>query len=141
MVYNLPQFDRFQVSKQQVDFVTTLLTKTQNDVLIAYFQDVRIIDESRIQNLGKELSDLINETSSKRILLNFLNVSFMSSAMIGKLILFEKNCKNADIALRLCNINDNVEQVFKLMRLDKVFKIDQDEETALKNFDKKGWFG
>ena len=121
--------------------MSTLLTKKQDDILIAYFQDVRIIDEPRIQSLGKELSDLINETTNNRIVLNFQNVSFMSSAMIGKLILFGKNCKNAGVELRFCNINENVEQVFQLMNLQKVFNISKDEDAAIKSFDKKGWFG
>ena len=65
----------------------------------------------------------------------------MSSAMIGKLVEFDKKCKAAKVQLRLCNINENVEEVFNLMRLNKVFTIDKDEEEALKNFSKKSWFG
>ncbi len=121
--------------------MSTLLTKKLDDILIAYFQDVRIIDEPRIQSLGQELSDLISESNNSKILLNFRNVSFMSSAMIGKLILFGKNCKNANVDLRFCNINDNVEQVFQLMKLDRVFTICKSEDDAVESFNKKGWFG
>ena len=121
--------------------MATLLTRKEKDVLIVYFQDVRIIDETRIQELGKELNELLAKTENRRIVLNFQNVSFMSSAMIGKLIQFGKNCSAAGVKLRLCNINENVEQVFKLMKLEKVFTIDVDEEKALEGFGKKGWFG
>ena len=121
--------------------MSTLLTRTESDILVIYFQDVRIIDERRIQSLGQELGELLNATENKRVILNFQNVSFMSSAMIGKLVEFEKKCKAAEIALRLCNINENVEEVFNLMQLNKVFSIEKDEETALKNFSKKSWFG
>jgi anti-sigma B factor antagonist len=114
-----------------------MLTRADGDVLLAYFQDVRIIDESRINSLGQELSELINDSDNNKIVLNFKNVSFMSSAMIGKLVLFGKKCKTAKVALRLCNINDNVDEVFKLMRLNKVFAIDKDEETSLKKIKKK----
>ena len=121
--------------------MATLITRAAGDVLVAYFQDVRIIDESRISNLGQELTELVNDTDNKKVILNFQNVSFMSSAMIGKLVLVGKKCKTADVGLRLCNINDNVEEVFSLMKLGKVFKIDKDEETSIAKFDKKGWFG
>lgn len=117
--------------------MATMLTRADGDVLLAYFQDVRIIDESRINSLGQELSELINDSENNKIILNFQNVSFMSSAMIGKLVLFGKKCKTAKVALRLCNINDNVDEVFKLMRLNKVFAIDKDEETSLKKIKKK----
>jgi len=111
--------------------VATLLTRQAEDVLIAYFQDVRIIDESRITNLGQELTELVNNPTNQKIVLNFEKVSFMSSAMIGKLVLFGKKCDSAKVSLRLCNINDNVDEVFKLMKLGKVFALDNDEETAL----------
>lgn len=121
--------------------MTTLLTRSEGDVLIAYFQDVRIIDESRISSLGQELTELVTNTDNKKIVLNFQNVSFMSSAMIGKLVLFGKKCKTNDVELRLCNINENVDEVFKLMKLGKVFKIDKDEQASIAKFSKKGWFG
>jgi len=121
--------------------MSTLLKRSNGDVVIVYFQDVRIIDETRISSLGQELSEMAASSANQKIVLNFQNVSFMSSAMIGKLVLFDKKCKASNIELRMCNINDNVEEVFSLMKLGKVFKIDKDEETAVKNFSKKGWFG
>ena len=115
----------------------TLINRFEGDnVLIVYFQDVRIIDDSRISSLGQELGELINNTSNSRIILNFQNVGFMSSAMIGKLVLFGKKCKDAKVKLRLCTIGDNVEEVFKLMRLNKVFDIDKNEETSIKKIKK-----
>ncbi|MCP4097902.1 MAG: STAS domain-containing protein [Mariniblastus sp.] len=115
----------------------TLINRFEGDnVLIVYFQDVRIIDDSRISSLGQELGELINNTSNSRIILNFQNVGFMSSAMIGKLVLFGKKCKEAKVKLRLCTIGDNVEEVFKLMRLNKVFDIDKNEETSIKKIKK-----
>ncbi|MDE0936847.1 MAG: STAS domain-containing protein [Mariniblastus sp.] len=115
----------------------TLINRFEGDnVLIVYFQDVRIIDDSRISSLGQELGELINNTSNSRIILNFQNVGFMSSAMIGKLVLFGKKCKEAKVKLRLCTIGDNVDEVFKLMRLNKVFDIDKNEETSIKKIKK-----
>ena len=121
--------------------MATLLTRKNEGVLCAYFQDVRIIDESRITSLGLEMTELINNPDNQKIILNFQQVSFMSSAMIGKLVLFGKKCKAAKVNLRMCNINDNVEEVFNLMKLNKVFAIDKDEATSLKKINKKGLFG
>ncbi len=121
--------------------MATLLIRSEDDITLAYFQDVRIIDESRISSLGQELTELINNAENNQIILNFQNVSFMSSAMIGKLVLFGKKCKAAKVALRMCNINENVEEVFSLMKLGKVFDIDKDEETSKKKIGKKSWFG
>ena len=120
--------------------MATLLTRSEGDVLVAYIQDVRIIDESRIESLGQELVSLVTEKANDRIILNFQNVGFMSSAMIGKLISFGKKCRENKVELRITNITKNVEEVFRLMRLEKVFNIDPDEEAALEHLNKKGWF-
>jgi anti-sigma B factor antagonist len=120
--------------------VAAIITDEQDGVLIARFQGGRIIDESHIESLGKELGELINQ-GNKKIVLNFMNVNFMSSAMIGKLIQFGKKCSNGGIALCLCDINENIDEVFKLMKLESMFKMAKDEEAAIKSFSKKGWFG
>ena len=108
--------------------------------MVVYFQEVSIIDEARIAGLGEELLELV-KSENEKIVVNFENVSFMSSAMIGKLIHFSTRCNDEKVKLRLCNINDNVMQVFTLMNLQKVFKIEKDESDAVAGLKKTGWFG
>jgi anti-sigma B factor antagonist len=121
--------------------VTTLNTKREGSILIVNFQDVSLIDESRIESVGKELLDLTSDGVNEKIALNFQSVGFMSSAMISKVIDFGNACKREKIKLRLCCINDNVRKVFDLMRLEKVFDIDEDEETSMAKLANRGWFG
>lgn len=115
--------------------MATVLTRRDGDILVVYFQDVSIIDEARIAGLGEELLELV-KSENEKIIVNFENVSFMSSAMIGKLIHFSTRCKEEKLELRLCNINDNVMTVFTLMNLEKVFKIDKDESDAVASLKK-----
>lgn len=119
--------------------MASLITEEQDGVLIARFQGGRIIDEAQIETLGKELHELLTE-ENKKIILNFENLNFMSSAMIGKLIQFGKKCKNSGVDLRLCEINENIDEVFQLMKLGTIFKIEKDEEAARKKLNQKGWF-
>ena len=120
--------------------MTTLITRTHEDVLIAYFQDARIIDAKRIQGLGEELAELVANPRYEKIILNFQNVSFMSSAMISKLIHFGKRCKASDTRLCFCDINENIEQIFEVMQLGKVFAVSQSEDKAIEEIGKTGWF-
>ena len=62
------------------------------------------------------------------MLLNFQGVQFMSSAMIGMLVLLNKKAKSAGIALCFCCISPNVLEVFKISRLDKIFRILDDDD-------------
>lgn len=120
--------------------MSILLTRNEDDILLVYFQETGIIDESKIQSLGQDLLNLLSNDTHNKILLNLENVSLMSSAMIGKLILFGKKCQAAKVALRICSINENIQEVFDLMKLEKIFKVDEDETQAMAAFQKKGWF-
>lgn len=119
--------------------MASLNVRHVDEITLASFEDGRIIEDSSINSLGKELSGLLGNKANSRIILNFSNVMFMSSAMVGKLILFGKQCKAADVPLRMCNINDSVGEVFKLMQLGKIFKIDKDVATSKKKIMKKSW--
>ena len=120
-----------------------LRSEEKDEVKVVYFNDAKILDEARIQQIGQELMGCVATAGQKKkMVLNFQGVSFMSSAMIGKLVLLNKKCKTSNIDLKLCEITPNVAEVFKIMRLNKVFDIYKDEEKAIKAFDKKGgWFG
>ena len=119
----------------------SIKTREEGDVLVAYFTDAKILDEAKIQQIGSELNALVGTTPNGRLLLNFRNVAFMSSAMIGKIILLNNKCKQASVDLRLCDIADSVLEVFKLMRLNRVLNIQKSEEKAIESYDKKGLFG
>ena len=118
-----------------------LRTQETGGVLVVSFNDSKILDELKIQEIGKELLEAANAATGRRLLVNFGGVTFMSSGMIGKLVLLNKKCKTADIALKLCDISGGVSEVFKIMKLNKVFDIYKTEEKAMKSFEGKGWFG
>jgi len=121
--------------------MASLRTQETDGVLIVSFTDTKILDEAKIQSIGTELMNAATAANAeKRLLINFHGVGFMSSAMIGKLVLLNKKCKTDGITLKLSDISNEVSEVFKIMKLNKVFDIYKSEEKALKSFDKKGWF-
>lgn len=125
-----------------INTMSLLRSEEIEGTLVVYFNDAKILDEAIIQRIGTALVEAADAAGSeKRMVLNFRGVNFMSSAMIGKLVLLSKKCRKDSIALKLCEISGNVQEVFKIMKLNKVFEIYKTEEKALKAFDKKGWFG
>lgn len=121
--------------------MSALRTEERGDVLVVYFTEARILDEAMITQIGKDLISAAERATSRRLLLNFHGVAFMSSAMIGKLILLNKKCKSDDIKLQLCSAAPSILGVFKIMNLGKGLAIHANEQAALAAFDKKGWFG
>ncbi len=100
-------------------------------VTVVTFNDSKIIDEEEIHELGQELYDLIDRENLKKIVLNFGNVEFLSSAALGKLISFEKKVRTSKAELILTNIRPEIYEVFAITKLTKLFKIKDDEADAL----------
>lgn len=109
-----------------------LQTETIGDVLVVNFVDRKILDEQNIQIIGEQLFGLVDQ--NPKILLNFSNVEYLSSAALGKLIALNKKVKAADGRLILCSIDPAIYEVFELTRLDQILKIEEDEQKALQSF-------
>ena len=108
-----------------------LETNDSASITVVRFKDQKIIDPEAIQELGQELFDLVDRENRKKLVLNFGNVEFLSSAALGKLITFEKKVKRVGASLILTNISPEIYQVFAITNLDKLFKIKDTEADAL----------
>lgn len=106
----------------------------KDDITIARFTDKKILDESNIQIIGNQLFALVDEDHRQKIVLDFTNVEYLSSAALGKLITMDKKVKAAGGKLRLCSIRSDILEVFKITRLDKLFTIKDDREKAVEAF-------
>lgn len=102
-----------------------------SNVSVVRVKDQKIIDPESIQELGEELFELIDNDNRQKIVLNFSNVEFLSSAALGKLITFEKKAKKQGAQLILTNISPEIFQVFAITNLDKLFQIKDSEADAL----------
>ena len=101
------------------------------DVTIARFLDKKILDENNIQMIGNQMFGLVDEDGRKKIVLDFANVEYLSSAALGKLITMNNKVKTAKGKLRLCNIRPEILEVFTITKLNKVLEIKTDQEQAL----------
>ena len=104
------------------------------DVTIATFVDKKILDENNIQQIGSQLFALVEEDGRKRVILDFSNVEYLSSAALGKLITMDKKVKANSGKLRLCSIRPDIYEVFAITKLNKLFDIKDAQEDALQGF-------
>jgi len=104
------------------------------DVTVVNFTDRKILDEQNIQIIGEQLFSLVDELGRRKLLLNFGNVEYMSSAALGKLITLNKKVQASGGRLILCNIDPQIREVFEITKLDKLFDIRNDEQEGLQMF-------
>lgn len=107
-------------------------TDTVEDVSVVKFVDERMMDAARIEQLGSELIDAVSGDDKERIVINFENVSFFSSAAVSKLLVAEKRIRSQGGQLRLSNLRPEVRDVFSLTKLDSVFRIEEEQDAAIK---------
>jgi len=76
----------------------------------------------------------VDEMGRRKILLNFGNVEYLSSAALAKLITLNKKLQQVGGRLSLCNIDPQIYEVFEITKLNKLFNIQTDEQAALQAF-------
>jgi len=108
-----------------------LRIKKQNDVAVVSFATSRILDQSNVQQLGEEFDALVAEFKLGKIVVNFAGVTYMSSAVMGKLVGLLKRSKAAGGKLILCAIEESIFEIFEIMRFDKMFEIRKTEDEAV----------
>lgn len=104
------------------------------EVTVVNFVDKKILDEQNIQVIGEQLYSLVEELGRRKLLLNFNNVEYLSSAALGKFLTLNKKVNTAGGKLILCNINSDIYEVFEITKLNKLFVIQKDEQAALQAF-------
>src|SRR5262245_28855132 len=104
------------------------------DIAVVNFVDKKILDEQNIQMIGDDLFRLVDELGRRKVLLNFGNVEFMSSAALGKLITLHRKLQAVQGKLVLCKIAKDILDVFKITKLDKILTITPDEQAGLQSF-------
>jgi len=111
-----------------------IMVEDIGDIAVVQFADKKILDEQNIQMIGDDLFRLVDELGRRKLLLNFSNVEFMSSAALGKLIRLHQRMSQVGGKLVLTNIAKDIMTVFTLTKLDKMLKIVKDEQTGLAAF-------
>jgi anti-anti-sigma factor len=113
----------------------------KDDILTIRIQDERLVEPEQLKRLFEDLHALLGKSDEQQVILDFANVKFMASAMLGKLVALQKKCEEYRAKLKLCNVAPDILEVFKITKLNKVFDIQSDEATARKSFSKRGFFG
>jgi anti-sigma B factor antagonist len=98
------------------------------DVTVVKFVDKRILDEQNIQAIAKQLFSLVEDLGRRKLLLNFTNVEYLSSAALGKLIRLNKKLKAAGGRLVLCNIRAQVYDVLETTKMDHLFDMRRQDD-------------
>ncbi len=106
------EFFRDKISIDQLGETATVIT----------FMDPRILGQMYIYQLEGSIMSGV-EKSTGKLILDFSNVTFMSSAVFGLLIKIRKLTTEASRDLELSHISPKLLEGFKILHLEKLFTI------------------
>jgi anti-sigma B factor antagonist len=112
-------------------------TQDVDGVTVVHFLDDKVMDPARIEQLGSELNTLTDESQPPKLIVNFSDVKFFSSAAINKLIVLEKRVKEKGGQTRLSNLRPEVRDLFGFTHLDSLFRIHDSQEDAVLDLKQK----
>jgi anti-sigma B factor antagonist len=74
------------------------------------------------------------EGGARRILIDFGKTAYIDSSGLGVLVSLAKRLRELGGDLRLANLNDDLQTLFELTKLDSLFQIADTRERALESF-------
>lgn len=114
-----------------------LLLRDADGVAVVRFVDSGLMYATDlVQDIGAELKSLLKDMGRDRILLDFGDVQYVSSSMLGQLVQLDRDVRAAKGQLKICGLGPVLSDTFRIGRFDRVFDIHPDEASALKGFRK-----
>ncbi|MDH5235229.1 MAG: STAS domain-containing protein [Gemmatimonadota bacterium] len=74
------------------------------------------------------------EAGARKVLVDFANAGYIDSSGLGVLVSLAKRMRELGGDLRLANLNDDLQTLFELTKLDSLFQIADTRERALESF-------
>jgi anti-sigma B factor antagonist len=102
--------------------------------VVSFLESASMFEVDKVQEAGRELTDLIQARGYTKLLLNLNNAHFVSSTMLAHLVKLLSKVKEVKGKLRLCGLRPPVMDAFRVSNFDKLFEIFPDETSALKKF-------
>lgn len=108
-----------------------LRVEFHGSIVVATLTDEKILEESQLKGLEGSFMPLIAQTPSIQLIVDFSNVQFLTSSVLGLLIRISKKIYETQGKLRLCSINPKILEIFRITRLDKIFEIFPNVDEAM----------
>ncbi len=115
-----------------MDTQTDPITITEQDsAYVVQFAAPKLLDEVMITRSAAQLEALIHQVPAPRMVLDFANVEYMSSAALGMLITVHKKIRQRGGHMALCQVRPEIYEVFSITKLNEVFQIYANRAQAM----------
>lgn len=110
---------------------TRIRRDDQGGVMVLGLLDRYLYDDAVVRATAEQILAALPTGGPMLVVLDMSGVQQVSSAMLGKLILFQRKAEASGGRLRICELSPEILEVLKTTNLDRFFAIDRDLPTAL----------
>src|ERR1700720_2900854 len=107
-------------------------TMTRQGPVVVVGVEGQLIVGNRQELKQKVLDEL--EKGERKFLIDFARPGYIDSSGLGVLVSLSKKIREQGGELRLANLNDDLQTLFELTKLDTLFQISDTRERALESF-------
>ncbi len=108
-----------------------LSIRIDNGVFVVSFRQASIGGIGEVEKIAETLRGLIKDPDVCNMVVDFSDVSFFSSQMLGLLVDIWRRIKDEGGTLLISGINPQLTRVFRITHLDKLFNFHENTEAAL----------
>lgn len=105
--------------------------REKNGWTIVSLNEPSLMNPAVVEALGEGIESLV-ERGRKRIILDFSEVEYISSSMIGVLMGARQCVSEAGGTFVLCSLNDRLLELLRITRLHKMFIVEPSLQDAMK---------
>ncbi len=109
-----------------------MITKTENRSEVIIVGLSGILEVSLQQTLKDKLIQIAREQND--LVLDFAEVSFIDSSCLGALVSLAKTLREQKGDVKLVRLTDDVQSIFQITRLDRIFEIFETVDSAVESF-------
>lgn len=103
-------------------------------VQVVHLQGRGIVTEQNVMRVLERVRDLVHARGCDRLLLDFEGVNYLSSTILARLINLARFADDHHARLKLCGLRPDVEDIFRITRLEGFFEMHPSQDGALAAF-------
>ena len=110
-----------------------LVTKDINSILVVRFKEAQRLNAPIAEAVKDQLLEYFNKPNAK-VVFDLQGISFIDSSGFGVFLSAMKAANNNYGQFKICNVNSELMELFKLLQLHHVFEIFNELDPCLESF-------
>lgn len=103
----------------------------QDGITVGTITHTQMLDGTNVASFGAQALAYVEEHPDLKLMINFENINYMSSAGLTELLKINDALKTDGRPVHLWGLNKDIDNVFRITNLDKMFTIHNEDTIDL----------